>query len=107
MNNLKSVRMDDHSILMAVTALISAIGLKEVWSIFKQKIDINAKKEERSDSMYAQQVAVLSNKIQQLETKIELLIEENIQLRVKVVKMEARLINSAKKKVNKRKDEKS
>lgn len=107
MNNLKSVRMDDHSILMAVTALISAIGLKEVWSIFKQKIDINAKKEERSDSMYAQQVAVLSNKIQQLETKIELLIEENIQLRVKVVKMEARLITSAKKKVNKRKDEKS
>jgi regulator of replication initiation timing len=107
MNNLKSVRMDDHSILMAVTALISAIGLKEIWSIFKQKIDINAKKEERSDSMYAQQVAVLSNKIQQLETKIELLIEENIQLRVKVVKMEARLINSAKKKVNKRKDEKS
>ena len=69
--------MDDHSILMAVTALISAIGLKEIWSIFKQKIDINAKKEERSDSMYAQQVAVLSNKIQQLETKIELLIEEN------------------------------
>jgi len=99
--------MDDHSILMAVTALISAIGLKEIWSIFKQKIDINAKKEERSDSMYAQQVAVLSNKIQQLETKIELLIEENIQLRVKVVKMEARLINSAKKKVNKRKNEKS
>jgi len=107
MNYLKSVRMDDHSILMAVTALISAIGLKEIWSIFKQKIDINAKKEERSDSMYAQQVAVLSNKIQQLETKIELLIEENIQLRVKVVKMEARLINSAKKKVNKRKDERN
>ena len=107
MNYLKSIKMDDHSILMAVTALISAIGLKEIWSIFKQKIDINAKKEERSDSMYAQQVAVLSNKIQQLETKIELLIEENIQLRVKVVKMEARLINSAKKKVNKRKDEKS
>ena len=99
--------MDDHSILMAVTALISAIGLKEIWSIFKQKIDINAKKEERSDSMYAQQVSVLSNKIQQLETKIELLIEENIQLRVKVVKMEARLITSAKKKVHKRKDEKS
>jgi len=107
MNCLKSIKMDDHSILMAVTALISAIGLKEIWSIFKQKIDINAKKEERSDSMYAQQVAVLSNKIQQLETKIELLIEENIQLRVKVVKMEARLITSAKKKVNKRKDEKS
>jgi len=105
MNCLKSIKMDDHSILMAVTALISAIGLKEVWSIWKKKIDITAQKDEREDNLYAQQVAVLSNKIQQLETKIELLIEENIQLRVKVVKMEARLINSAKKKVNKRNSE--
>jgi len=107
MNYLKNIRMDDHSILMAVTALISAIGLKEVWSIWKKKIDVTAQKDEREDSLYAQQVSILSNKIQQLETKIELLIEENIQLRVKVVKMEARLISSAKKKVNKRKDEKS
>ena len=42
--------------------------------------------------LYTKQIEVLTNKITQLETKIELLIEENIQLRVKVVKMEARLI---------------
>ena len=105
MNNLKSVRMDDHNLLLALAGIISAFGVKEIWEIIKQKIDIGAKKDEREESLYTKQIEVLTNKITQLETKIELLIEENIQLRVKVVKMEARLINSAKKKVN-RKNEK-
>ena len=102
MNNLKLVRMEDHSILMVVSTLIGALGIKEIWGIVKQKIDIGAKKDEREESLYTKQIEVLTNKITQLETKIELLIEENIQLRVKVVKMEARLINSAKKKVNRK-----
>ncbi len=106
MNNLKSVRMDDHNLLLALAGIISAFGVKEIWGIIKQKIDIGAKKDEREESLYTKQIEILTNKITQLETKIELLIEENIQLRVKVVKMEARLINSAKKKVN-RKNEKS
>ena len=98
--------MEDHSILMVVSTLIGALGIKEIWGIVKQKIDINAKKDEREDDVYTKQIEVLTNKITQLETKIEVLIEENIQLRVKVVKMEARLITSAKKKVNRKKDEK-
>ncbi len=102
MNNLKSVRMDDHNLLLALAGIISAFGVKEIWGIVKQKIDIGAKKDEREESLYTKQIEVLTNKITQLETKIELLIEENIQLRVKVVKMEARLITSAKKKVNRK-----
>ena len=102
MNNLKSIRMEDHSILMVVSTLIGALGIKEIWGIVKQKIDIGAKKDEREESLYTKQIEILTNKITQLETKIEVLIEENIQLRVKVVKMEARLINSAKKKVNRK-----
>ena len=106
MNNLKTAKMDDHNLLLALAGIISAFGVKEIWGIVKQKIDIGAKKNEREESLYTKQIEILTNKITQLETKIELLIEENIQLRVKVVKMEARLINSAKKKVN-RKNEKS
>lgn len=94
--------MEDHSILMVVSTLIGALGIKEIWGIVKQKIDIGAKKDEREESLYTKQIEILTSKISQLETKIELLIEENIQLRVKVVKMEARLINSAKKKVNRK-----
>ena len=109
MNNLKSIRMEDHSILMIVSSLIGALGIKEIWGIVKQKIDIGAKKDEREDSLYAKQVEILSNKIQQLEVKIELLIEENIQLRVKVVKMESRLVINAKKRTQTRrkKDERN
>lgn len=99
--------MEDHSILMIVSTLIGALGIKEIWGIVKQKIDINAKKDEREDEVYTNQIEILTNKITQLETKIEVLIEENIQLRVKVVKMEARLINSAKKKVNKKNHERN
>jgi hypothetical protein len=91
--------MEDHSILIA---LISALGIKEIWNIWKKKIDINAEKNEREDSLYAKQVEILSNKIQQLEVKIELLIEENIQLRVKVVKMESRLVINTKKRTQTR-----
>ena len=80
----------------------------EDWMMnFTGVVGLGAKKDEREESLYTKQIEVLTNKITQLETKIELLIEENIQLRVKVVKMEARLINSAKKKVNRKNNEKS
>lgn len=99
MDKANNLEMDEHNILIALAGIISALGLKEVWSIIKQKIDIGAKKEEREESVYAQQIEVLTNKIQQLETKIELLIEENIQLRIKVAKMSERLVTNAKKRV--------
>ena len=98
--------MDDHNLLLALAGIISAFGVKEIWGIIKQKIDIGAKKDEREESLYTKQIEILTNKITQLETKIEVLIEENVRLRVKVVKMESRLINSAKKKVNKRNETK-
>jgi regulator of replication initiation timing len=104
MNYLKTVRMDDHTILIG---LISALGLKEIWNIWKKKIDLNAAKEEREENIYAKQVDILTNKISQLETKIELLIEENIQLRVKIERMQTRLVVSAKKKVNRKNNEKN
>ena len=88
--------MEDHSILIA---LISALGIKEIWNIWKKKIDINAGKKEREDSLYARQVEILSNKIEQLEIKIDELIKENTHLKIKIVKMENRLISNAKKKV--------
>ena len=99
MDKANNLKMDEHNILIALAGIISALGLKEVWSIIKQKIDIGAKKEKREENVYAQQIEVLTNKIQQLETKIELLIEENIQLRIKVAKMSERLVTNAKKRV--------
>ena len=103
---IKASKMDDHNLLMLVTSLLGVLGIKEVWQILKQKIDINAKKEERQDNLQAKVIEELKNKIDGLERKIDELITENTHLRVKIAKMEERLIANAKKRTqNKYKDE--
>ena len=42
--NLKTIKMDDHSLIIGITALVSAFGIKEVWSLISKKMDIGAKK---------------------------------------------------------------
>ncbi len=106
MDKVNNLKMDDHSLIMVISTLVGALGIKEIWGIVKQKIDINAKKDEREENIYVRQIDDLTSKIGQLEKKIEVLIDENIQLRVKVEKMQARLLMSAKKKVNKRNETK-
>ena len=75
-------------------ALISALGVKEIWNIIKKKIDINAKKED-------DQIERLTEKITSLELKIDELIQENLNLKVKVAKMEERILLTAKNRVKK------
>ena len=103
MNNFKTVRMDDHSLIMGIAALVSAFGLKEIWAIVKKKIDIEAQKDEREDEVFINQIKALTDKISGLELKIQTLIEENTQLLVKVARMEEKLILNAKNRVKPRK----
>jgi len=90
-------KMESESLLMIVSSLVAALGIKEIWQIIKQKIDINAKKEERVDNVFTDQIEQLTKKISELENKIDELITENTHLKVKIVKMESRLIATAKK----------
>tara|TARA_R110002050_G_scaffold66786_4_gene144727 strand:+ start:3319 stop:3648 length:330 start_codon:yes stop_codon:yes gene_type:complete len=99
MNTLKKIKMDDHSLIMGIAALVSAFGLKEIWAIIKKKIDIEAQKDEREEEVYTNQIQALTDKISGLEIKIQKLIEENTQLLVKVARMEEKLILNAKKRV--------
>jgi len=99
MNNLKGIRMEDHTMLVA---LISALGIKEIWNIWKKKLDLNAKKDEREDEVFINQIQVLTDKIGGLEIKIQTLIEENTQLLIKVARMEEKLILNAKNRVKTR-----
>ena len=64
MNNLKGIRMEDHTMLVA---LISALGIKEIWNIWKKKLDLDAKKDEREDEVFINQIQVLTDKIGGLE----------------------------------------
>lgn len=93
-------KMESESLLMIVSSLVAALGIKEIWQIIKQKIDINAKKEERVDNVFTDQIEQLTKKIGELENKIDELITENTHLKVKIVKMESRLIATAKKRTS-------
>jgi phosphate uptake regulator len=93
--------MDDTTIITVLTALVSALGIKEIWNIWKKKIDLNNKRlskdEITKDKLTAQVIEELKNKIDELEIKIDNLIKENIELREKLARMEERLVLNAKK----------
>ena len=94
--------MADHSLIMVISTLVGALGLKEIWNIVKKRMDIRASKEERVDDLSLKVIEELKDKIAALELKIDVLITENTELRVKVAKMEERLIQNAKKSVSRK-----
>lgn len=97
-DKVNNLNMEDHSLIVIITGLVTALGLKEIWSIIKQKIDIKAKKEQRTDELSSKVIEELKNKIDALELKIDALIQENTELHRQVAKMEERLLQNARKK---------
>lgn len=102
---VKILNMEDHSLIVALAGIVSALGLKQVWDIIKKKMDINANKNARTDGFQFQVIQQLKEKIDDLEKKIDSLITENTHLREKLARMEERLLINAKKKVNRRNNE--
>ena len=90
--------MEDHNLIVLISTLVTALGIKEIWSLIKQRIDIKAKKEERNDELSYRVIEELKTKIEGLELKIDELIKENTELHRQVAKMEERLLQNARKK---------
>ena len=51
MDKENNLIMEDHSLLMVITSLVGALGLKSIWDIIKKKMDIAAAKDERVDGL--------------------------------------------------------
>ena len=94
----KALNMEDHNLIVLISTLVTALGVKEIWSLIKQRIDIKAKKEERNDELSYRVIEELKTKIEGLELKIDELIKENTELHRQVAKMEERLLQNARKK---------
>lgn len=92
--------MEDTTIITILIALVSALGVKEIWNIWKKKIDQNHNKlnkdEITKDQLTAKVIEELKDKIEELEVKIDKLISENIDLHTKLARMEERLVLNAK-----------
>ena len=98
--------MDLATLVGILTALVGALGIKEIWSIIKKKVDHQNKREtsneKTKDELTAQVIEELKTKIIELETKIDSLIKENIALREKLARMEERLMQNAKSKAGRK-----
>jgi hypothetical protein len=99
--------MNQEAWLTIITALVAALGVKELWQIWKirleKKLEIQERNEISKDRLTALVIEDLKKKIDDLELKIDSLILENTQLREKLARMEERLLVNANKKVfNKR-----
>jgi len=98
--------MDLATLVGILTALVGALGIKEIWSIIKKKVDHHNQKENSNektkDELTAQVIEELKNKIGELEAKIDSLIKENIALREKLARMEERLMMNAKAKAGRK-----
>jgi len=100
--------MDETTLIGILVTLIGALGIKEIWNIWKKKIDVQAKKDIitlSNDHQILHEVIEeqrntiedMTKRIIILEDKIDQLIEENRDCAVKLARMEERILLSAKK----------
>jgi hypothetical protein len=81
--------METETIITLLGTLVGALGIKEVWSIWKKKIDVAAiDKRDMSD--------IATDRVTILEQRIDELYEENAELRSKVARLEERILHTAK-----------
>jgi len=88
----------DTTLLSIIASVAAALGIKELWNIWKKKLDLKAGKQSEetqlSTKVFFSIIADLKEDIRSLEEKIEQLIEENKEYAVKSARMEERLIAS-------------
>jgi len=100
--------MDETTLIGILVTLVGALGIKEIWNIWKKKIDVQAKKDIitlSNDHQILHEVIEeqrktiedMTKRIIILEDKIDQLIEENRDCAVKLARMEERILLSAKK----------
>ena len=91
--------MEQEVLMSVLTTITSALGIKEIWLIWKKRVELNNKKLTKDanlkDKLMSEVILDLKDKIDQLEEKIDELIEENSMLREKLARMEERLMLSA------------
>ena len=105
--------MGETTLIGILVALIGALGIKEIWGIWKRKIDIQSKKDMISlnydyqilhDVIEEERKTVeeMTMRIRLLENKIDQLIEENKECAIKLARLEEKILSSGKLKIAKK-----
>lgn len=86
--------MDSDSLILVVGGLAGAVGIKEVWSIIRKKMDMN-------HSVSSSQSNYKQKRIDELEDELKQSNQAILELTVKVSKLEERMLHVAKNRVKK------
>ena len=86
--------MDSDSLILVVGGLAGAVGIKEVWSIIRKKMDMN-------HSVSSSQSNYKQKRIEELEDDLKQSNQAILELTVKVSKLEERMLHVAKNRVKK------
>ena len=99
--------MDIELLIYCITVIVSALGIKEIWGIWKRKIEIKNRKDQideiTKDQITSQVIEELKRKINGLEEKIDDLLKMNKECAIKLARLEERFTLLMKKNSNKRK----
>ena len=86
--------MDIELLIYCITVIVSALGIKEIWGIWKRKIEIRNKRDQidevTKDQITSQVIEELKKKINGLEEKIDDLLTMNKECAVKLARLEER-----------------
>jgi hypothetical protein len=103
---LKNGEMEIELLIYCITAIVSALGIKEVWNIWKRKIELKSqrlkKNEITKDQITSKVIDELKIRIRSLEFKIDDLLKMNKECAVKLARLEERVMLSAKKNSNRK-----
>lgn len=87
--------MEAELLLYCITAIVSALGVKEVWSIWKTKINLkhqkSLKSETTKDQITTKVIDELKIRIRELENKVDELLEVNKECAIHLARLEERL----------------
>ena len=87
--------METDTISTLLGTAAGALGLKEIWVIWKKKIDVAAKDKRDMSS-------IATDRVTKLEQRMDELYQENSELKSKIARLEERLLHIAKTRSKKR-----
>ena len=93
--------METEILLYCITAIVSALGVKEVWAVWKKKIDLkhhsSTLQEFTKDKITSKVIEELKARIRELEHKVDELLEVNKECAIHLARLEERILLSASK----------
>lgn len=98
--------METETIISLIVGLVGSLGLKEVWNIWKKKVDNSTKIKSEIRNDNRQRIKELENQVNELRQRIEDLLIDNANIKANAARLEERVLLTAKNRIKNRGEDK-